>query len=148
LRLVGKKLKVVVTGGEYSDKDLTISIEMVDGRPSICYTHYKTSRVIPAEWVSPKHPNPTRDNGLLLVIRGDHCGKYVRRVHHRYESEQPVIILAVVNRVEGSVDVLAEERLELSASDLCLGFETAEEKKWNDKIMTALRDRARKNRAK
>ena len=138
----------MVTGGEYLDKELTVTIEMVDGQLSIQYIHYKISRAISAEWVSPKHPNPTRDNGLLLVIRGDHCGKYVRRIHHRYENEQAIMILAVVNRVEGSADVLAEERLELATSDLCIGFETAEEKKRNDTIMTALHDQAWKTRAK
>jgi len=28
---------------------------------------------------------------LLVVIEGDHHGKFVRRIHHRYEDGQPVI---------------------------------------------------------
>jgi hypothetical protein len=98
--------------------------------------------------VTPKHPNPTRDNGLLVVIKGSHLGKFVRRIHHRYEREVPLVILAVVKREAGQVDTLTGERLEMDVSYLCVSEESKEDKKRNSSLMTALREDARKIRAK
>jgi hypothetical protein len=147
-RLIGTKMKVSVTGGEYKDKEMVIAVALVDGRLSIRFQHYNTSVSLPPEHVSPKHPNPTRDNGLLVVIEGDHCGRYVRRIHHRYEDNRPIIMLAVLHRMEDGHESLSEERLELSPSELCVGYETKEEKKRNDGLMSGLREEARKTRAK
>jgi hypothetical protein len=100
--------------------------------------------------VTPKHPNPTRDNSLLVVIKGDHRGKYVRRIHHRYERGEgsAIIRLAVVNRVAGQVDTLTGEQLEMNASYLCVCEEAMEDKTRNSSLMVALREEARKIRAK
>jgi hypothetical protein len=98
--------------------------------------------------VTPKHPNPTRDNGLLVIIKGDHCGKYVRQIHHRYEGEKAVIILAVVNRVAGHVDRLRGEQLELDVSHLCFCQESKKDKGLNRSLVDALQEEARKTRAK
>jgi hypothetical protein len=119
-RLLNAQLKVVVTGGSYNKKELTASIEAVGGQPTILFKCYKTSTPLTPDWVTPKHPNPTRDNGLLVVIKGDHCGKYVRRIHHRYEGDKTIMVLGVMNT---SVDTLTEERLALEASDLCVAKE-------------------------
>ena len=88
--------------------------------------------------MTPKHPNPTRDNGLLVVIKGDHCGKFVRRIHHHYKGEEAIVILAVVNRVVGQVDNLAGEQLELGASHLCVCEESKQDKGINRSLMDPL----------
>jgi len=75
-------MKVLVMGGEHKGKDMVITIVQVDGQLSIWFLHYKTSGFLPPEQVSPKHPNPMRNNGLLVVIEGEHYGKHVRRIHH------------------------------------------------------------------
>jgi hypothetical protein len=101
-------------------------------------------------WVSSKSPNPTRDNGLLMVIRGEHCGKYVRRIHHRYHeddgSRQALITLAVVKKVDGAADTLTGEQFELGPDSLCLAVETNEDKKLNANLMNLLRENARRRR--
>jgi hypothetical protein len=71
-------MKVLVTGGQHKDKEMAITIVEVSGQLSIQFSHYKTSGFLPPEQVSPKYPNPTRDNRLLVVIEGEHCGKNVR----------------------------------------------------------------------
>jgi hypothetical protein len=81
-------MKVSVTGGEHSNKEMVVTIAQLDGQLSIWFSHYKTSGFLPPEQVSPKHPNPARDNGPLVVIEGDHCGKHVRRIHHRDKDGQ------------------------------------------------------------
>jgi hypothetical protein len=80
--------------------------------------------------MSSRSPNPTRDNSLLMVVEGDHCGKYVRKIkiHHRYYKENGnkqalvMVMLAVVKKVDGAPDILTGEQLELGPDSLCLAF--------------------------
>ena len=111
---------------------MPIRLELVARQPSIQHVSYKTSEWLDPAWVSLKHPHPTRDNGLLVVIKGEHCGKYVQQIHHRYEQETVIIILHVMKRTENAADSLTEEQLELSADHLCVAVETKEDKKRND----------------
>lgn len=82
---------------------------------------------------------------LIFAIKGDHCGKYARRIHHRNED---IIILAIITRVDGAVDVLTDETLELDPGSLCICAETKDKdkhlKKLNDELMQPLRAAARK----
>ena len=85
-----------------------------------------------------------------MVVKGEHCGKYVRRIHHRYHEDngdkQALIVLAVVKKVDDAADTLTGEQLELGPESLCLAFETSEDKKLNANLMNSLRDNARKRR--
>jgi hypothetical protein len=150
-RLVGAQLKVVVNDGEtYKNREVTVSIAKVEGVVSIRHHTYNTSKGLFPTWVSTRSPNPTRDNGLLVVVEGEHCGKYVRRIHHRYCEEngnkQALIMLVVVKKVDGAPDILTGERLELGPDSLCLAFERSEEKNLNANLMNSLRENARKRR--
>lgn len=147
-RLLNVQLSVIVTGGGFNEKEVTASVHSIAGRLSLRHTVYKKSSHLDEDWVTPKHPNPTRDNGLLVVIKGVHCGKYVRRIHHRYEGQDAVVILAVVERVAGQADNLTSERLELDVSFLCVCKELSPDKERNRFLMNSLREEARKTRAK
>jgi len=147
-RLVNAHLRVVVNGGTFNQKELTASIQYMDERLSIRRHFYKSSEALLPNWVTPKFPNPTRDNGLLVVIKGEHCGKYVRRIHHRYVDEDAIVILSVVKRVADHVDLLTGEQLELDVSYLCVCEESKEDKTRNKLLMNKLREEARKIRAK
>lgn len=148
LRLVDAQLRVSVTGGKFNKRELAVSVRSIEGRLSIRHQFYKSSEALLPDWVTPKYPNATRDNGLLVVIKGDHCGKFVRRIHHRYEDDQAIVILAIVNRVAGHVDRLSGEKLELDVSHLCVGEESKVDKELNRTLMDSLREEARKIRAK
>jgi hypothetical protein len=140
---------VFVTGGKFDKRELTASVHLIEGRLSIRHHFYKSWEALLPEWVTPKYPNPTRDNGLLVIIKGDHCGKYVRRIHHRYdEGEEAIVILAVVNRVAGHVNNFSGEQLGLDVSHLCVCEESKEDKGLNRSLMNSLREEARKTRAK
>ena len=150
-RLVGAQLKVVVNDGEtYKNRDVAVSIAKVDGLVGIWHHTHNTSKGLAPAWVSSRSPNPTCDNGLLLVIEGEHCGKYVRRIHHKYREDngnkQPLIILAVVEKVDGAANTLTGEQFELGPDSLCLASETKEEKTLNATLMNSLREDARKHR--
>jgi hypothetical protein len=97
VQLLGAQLKVFFTGGKFDHKEITVSVISTDGLLSIQRQVYKSLQTFHPDWVTPKHPNSTCDNSLLVVIRGNHCGMYVRRIHYRYEEEKAVVILAVVN---------------------------------------------------
>ena len=122
----------------------------VDGVVGIRHYVYNILKGLAPAWVSSKSPNPTRDNGLLMVVKGDHCGKYVRRIHRRYHEDngnrQTLILLAVVKKVEGAADTLTGEQLELGPDSLCLACETNEDKKLNINLMNSLRENVRKRR--
>jgi hypothetical protein len=148
LRLLNARPRVNVLGGKFKGEELTVQVESSNGRPVIQRSIYRTIETLDPGWVTPKHPNATRDNGLLVVIRGDHCGKYVRRIHHRYENNKAIIILAVVNRSVGIVDTFTGERLELDSSHLCVCEESPGDKKLNKNLMDILREEARKVWAK
>jgi len=52
------------------------------------------------------------------------------------------MIFAIVNRMEGTADMLTGEQLELDAGQLCVSFKTMDKKKQNDMLMTALCEEA------
>jgi hypothetical protein len=77
-----------------------------------------------------------------MVVKGEHCGKYVKGIHHRYHEDngnsQALVILAVV-KIDGAADTLTGEQLELGPDSLCLAFKTTEDKKLNVNLMNSLR---------
>lgn len=138
-------MKASVNSGLYSGKEIIVYLAEADGVFSIRTTRYNKSEHIAPESITPKHPNPTRDNGLLVVIRGEHCSKYVRRIYHRYgDSAEQLILLAVIEGIESGSQVLSQERLSLESRDLCLCDETKAQRQLGDKIMVKVREEARK----
>jgi len=143
-RLSNVKLRVIVDGGDYKNKELTASIFTADGRLSIRRPKYNTFEYFHPDWVTPKHPHPKRDNGLLVVIKGEHLGKTVRRIRHQFDEDGNVfLMLVVVNSVEGQVDTLTGDLLQMNASHLCVCNESPEFRKDNDLLMKPLREEAR-----
>ena len=143
-RLIGITLTVLVNGGEYENKELDSYVVEFDGQLGIQYDYYRTSVSLQPDWVVPKYPCPKRDKGLLVVIKGTHCGKFVRRIHHRNENQQVIMILAVIRRESGVADALLGETLELVPEFLCVAVETKVEKKLGDALVNPLREQARK----
>jgi len=85
-----------------------------------------------------------------MVVKGEHCGKYVRRIHHRYHEDngnkQALMILAVVEKVDGAADTLTGEQFDLGPDSLCIAVETKEDAKLNTNLMNSLREQARRRR--
>ena len=143
-RLIGVVLRANVNGDKYKNSELPVSIAEAEGCFSILHMLPTKSKPLASSWVSPKHPNPTRDNGLLVVIKGEHCSKLVRRIHHRYDdSHQAFVKLAIVKKEPGTADTILGEQLELTVDFLCLGSETPDEKTRNASLMESLRAEAR-----
>jgi len=120
---------VLVNGGRHENKELAVYVVEFNGQLSIRYDHYRTSISLQPDWVLPKYPCPKRHKGLLVVIKGIHCGKLVRRIHHRNNNQQVItMILAVIRRESGVADVLSGEIVELLPEYLCVAAETKAEK--------------------
>ena len=85
-----------------------------------------------------------------MVVKGNHCGKYVRRIHHRYDEDngnkQAIILLAVVNKVEGAADTLTGEQFELGPDSLCIAVKMNKDRKLNANLMNSLQENAYKHR--
>ena len=142
--LVGVSLKANVTEEDGKVKEQTISIVENYGKLRLIHTVYTTSAFLLPDRVSAKHPNATRDNGLLIVIQGEHTGKYVRRIHHKYNDGRASMILAVVRPVDGAADTLVGGRLELDVNFLCVAIETKKQKDLNSSLRSQLRSEGQK----
>ena len=68
------------------------------------------------------------------------------RYHEDNGDKQAIILLAVVNKVEGAADTLTGEQFELGPDSLCIAVETNEDRKLNANLMNSLRENARKHR--
>ena len=68
------------------------------------------------------------------------------RHHEDNGNKQTLILLAVVNKVDGAADMLTGEQLKLGPDSLCIAVETNEDKKLNANLMNALRENAHKHK--
>ncbi|KAF8169926.1 hypothetical protein BJ912DRAFT_933537 [Pholiota molesta] len=98
------QLNANTNGGKYKNQVIPAIISIVDGHLAMRHIIRNTSYALEPDWIKPKHPSPTHDNGLVLVIKGEHHGKYLRRLHHDGYGHTALMIAAVVERIEGSVD--------------------------------------------
>ena len=104
--LVDKPMLARLNGGKYKDKEHSIIVVHTNRQLSICQDKYRTSYSIKPEWVTPTALKATHDNGLLIVIKGEHCGKYVRCLQHRHENGQTYMIVSEVTVANDHVDTL------------------------------------------
>jgi len=123
------ELKVVADGGGHKGKELSAFVKSMEGQLSLRRQKYNSLEYLSLEWVTPKCLNPKRENGLLVVIKGEHFGKFVQQIYHRFIGDEVIATLAVVNRVAGQVDTLTGDQLEMDASHLCVCEESIEDRK-------------------
>jgi hypothetical protein len=134
--LAGITLNVVADSDP--SKPFDVNIVENNGRITIWKVRHGNSTFVEPDSVQPKYPSATHSNGLLIVIKGEHCGKYVRRIGHKHDRTT-TMILAVVKKMDKSSDLLTGEQLELETDFLCTVPESTEEKKLNKDLMKELR---------
>jgi len=115
--------------GGHKRKELCAFVKSMEERLSFYRQKYNSSEYLSLEWVTPKYPNPKRENGLLIVIEGEHFGKFPQRIYHRFIGDEIITTLAVVNRVAGQADTLTEDQLEMDTSCLCVCEESIQDRK-------------------
>jgi hypothetical protein len=136
-------VEAVVTGGKYSNKKTVVYSSVLDGQPKILHQSHGTITTLDPEWVSLAPVNVTRYNGLLVVIKGEHLGKFGRRIHYSQFCDEKRALVAFVNRVSGLQDTLTGEEHHLSADCLAMAFEEKAEKDKNEVVVEARRKEAR-----
>lgn len=112
---------------------------MIDGRLNLRNVVRGTSSFLQPEWIQPRHPSPTNYNGLVIVIEGEHHGKYLRQLFHDGYQASALMIGAVVERMDGRCDHITGEEIKISPNSLCGVHETQEEVKRMKKIMEEVR---------
>jgi hypothetical protein len=142
-KVMGIDVVVFVTGDKYKQKKLVVHSAMVDGQPRILHRSRGTNTGLDPKWVSLAEVNIMRYEGLLVVIKGEHLGKFGRRIHHGQLGEEKTALIAFVNRVNGGQDTLTGEEQHLPAACLAMVHEEKAEKDKNDLIVESRRKAAR-----
>jgi hypothetical protein len=140
---MGVNVDAVVTGGQYKNRKMVVYSSMVDGQQKILHRSYGTITILDPEWVALALVNVTRHDGLLVVIKGEHLGKFGRRIHYGHFSEGRKALVAFVNRVSGVQDTLTGEEQHLLADCLASVHEEKAEKDNNELVVEARRKAAR-----
>lgn len=143
-RLLNAPLKVTLTGGSFTGVDVVISLKEISGRLGLFYVARKKHTPVDPIWVTLRHPNPWRDNGLLVVVSGENCGKFIRRIRHVDRNGVGMImVVAMMQQVPGQCDKICGE-LEFKPEELCISEELSEQKKLNANVMADIRRKAQK----
>lgn len=142
-KLAEKSVKAFIKQGSSKTKEGSITIDNGNGYCSLRTKKYHISEPVSHDDVTPKHPNPAYDNGLVVVIRGEHVGKYGRRLHHVKKDRVAYMILGIVEVKEGQADRLSGEVVEMASEDMCVVDESKGQKKNNADIMKVPRQKYR-----
>lgn len=140
-KLAGATVKAFIAQEASKSKEASITIDDTNG---YCYLRTKKYHVwepISPEKATPKHPNPAYDNGLVIILQGEHVGKYGRRLDHVRRNGVVYMILGVVEVTEGQSDRLTGEVIEMNAKELCLVDESKEQKRHNTDLMKVPRQK-------
>jgi len=135
-RLSGVKFKALADG-----KLITVYTD----NGTLWQLHNKRALYIDITKVHPKHPNPTRDNGLCVVMEGEHCGKYVRRLYFQKsggENHMRVVVVLRKGAKEANEIGSPPEIHVFAPGILCMCDETADERKGSDRLLEDLRKAA------
>ncbi|KAF9032592.1 hypothetical protein BJ165DRAFT_1535002 [Panaeolus papilionaceus] len=143
-RLLNAPLRATLNGRTFNGAQVSILLKEISGSLVLYYVSRNKHTPIDPSWVTLRHPNPQRDNGLLVVVTGEHCGTFVRRIRHvNRRGVGMIILVAAMQRVAGQCDRIAGE-LEFKESKLCVSEESSEDKELNTTLMTDIRKRAQK----
>ncbi|KAF9035827.1 hypothetical protein BJ165DRAFT_1409209 [Panaeolus papilionaceus] len=143
-RLMNIKLKANVHGGNIPGTQMIVWLNERNGT-SVGIQCMRNGALgwLQPNWLELRHPNPARaDNGLMVVVdnTSEHFGKLVRRVSHYQNANRTLMRCVVVTCEPGRANVITTEELDsLDKSQLCLCFESKEEKLLNKTVVSQLR---------
>jgi hypothetical protein len=80
----------------------------------IVHSVNKTVLKLDPESVTITHPNAKRADGLLVVIKGDHCGEHGRRITHKNLSDgSTLLVVTMVKRSNDAPETLMDPEVDL-----------------------------------
>ncbi|PPR03513.1 hypothetical protein CVT24_007001 [Panaeolus cyanescens] len=145
--LLDIKLRTNVNAPNIPGSETTVWVSIQDnGELGFKCIHKRREGWLQPNWVEARRPHINRgDNGLMVVVRGVHSGKMVRRITHRTSADgRWVMYCAVVHYQEGTRNTLTSEEIELESMDVCLAWESKEDKLMNKTLVSELNRRARR----
>jgi hypothetical protein len=143
-RLPKVKIQVKVDAPNMKFAKAYVYSRDVDGHPTICYSAKKMVTHLQPSWVTIIHPNVKLHRGLLLVLEGEHMGKFGLRICHNIRNGQVMALLALINRTDGSPPTLTGEEVRLFDYQLAIVEESKEESKWNTDCIQTRRKEAQR----
>jgi hypothetical protein len=136
-RLFGVKVQAKVEGGPGNMTFASVFVwaELVENQPSIRYSANRKIQTLNSNWVTVLHPNIKQTRGLLIVIKGEHAGKFGLRICHSRHNSQDTALVALINRNKGSPPTLTGVEKHFLSEELAIVEESKEEKKWNSECI-------------
>ncbi|PPR03290.1 hypothetical protein CVT24_012775, partial [Panaeolus cyanescens] len=135
--LLASLLKVTVHGAGFKGSQTCVRVMSKDDG-TIGFRGIRRNEEIwfTPECVQPRRPTPNRgDNGPMVVTKGIYRGLRVRRLSHRHEvvGNKTVSFMRCVAVLyeEGEGDKSTNLEVEVSPEEVCLAWETKEEKQLN-----------------
>jgi hypothetical protein len=122
---------------------MTVWGAIVCGQRKIVHSVNKALKDLTGSSIILDVPNPTCHEGLLVVIKGEHTGTFLRRVTHEGKGDDCLAVCQVVRLREGSADEVTAVTLKMQAGNLASVVESKEKKALNRDILKAERDAVR-----
>ena len=141
--LLDVKIQVKVTGGQFKLSKAFVSSTMHEGKQRIIYQANRKIYVLDPTWVTIIHPNIKHTDALLIVLEGEHAGRFALRICHSRSHSEPTALVSIINRVDSSRPSQTGIEVHIPEKYLAIVFETKEEKKWHAECMQSRRKETR-----
>jgi len=104
---------------------------------------HKTTYVMDPNWVTILHPNVKATDALLVVLEGEHAGRFTLRICQIHHGSKTMALVAIIDCATGMQPNQTGVEVALPAEDLVIVQETKVEKEWHMECMKACRQQAR-----
>jgi len=141
--LLDVKVQAKLLGGQHKVAKTFISGSMYEGQPRILYMTHKTTYVVDPNWVTILHPNVKATDALLVILEGEHAGRFALQICQTHRGSKTMVLVAIIDHVAGMQPNQTGIEVALPAEDLAIVQEMKVEKEWHTECMKARRQQAR-----
>jgi len=135
--LLDIKVQAKLSGGQHKVAKIFISGSMYEGRLRILYTTHKTTYVMDPNWITILHPNVKVTDALLVVLEGEHTGRFALRICQTHCGSKTMALVVIIDHATGMQSNQTGIEVALPAEDLAIVQETKVEKEWHMECMKA-----------
>jgi hypothetical protein len=140
--LLDIKVQATVTGGQFNLSKVFVSSTMHEGKQQIIYKANRKIHVLDPNWVTIIHPNIKQTDALLVVLEGEHAGRFGLRICHS-RSHSDTALVHIINGIEDSTPSQSGIEVRIPATHLAIVFETKEEKRLHTECVQERRKETR-----
>jgi len=140
--LLDVKVQAKLSGSQHKVAKTFISGSMYEGRPRILYMTYKMTYVMDPNWVTILHPNVKATDALLVILDGEHVGRFTLQICQTHHSSKTMALVTIIDHATGMQPNQTGIEVALPAEDLAIVQEMKVEKEWHTECMKARREQA------